>query len=64
MCICCNRCVLLFSLLDAGLLARSQYLEGPATGHLYTDISWLPSVHKENVEMVPKIPRCHYMLLI
>jgi len=28
--------------LDAGLLARSQYPEGPATGHLDTGFSWLP----------------------
>jgi len=27
-------CVLLFFTLDVGLLARSQYSEGPATGHL------------------------------
>ena len=27
---------LLFFTLDAGLLARSQYSEGPATGHLDT----------------------------
>ena len=26
----------LFGTLDAGLLARSQYSEGPATGHLDT----------------------------
>jgi len=26
--------------LDAGLLARSQYSEGPATGHLDTGFSW------------------------
>ena len=26
--------------LVAGLLARSQYLEGPATGHLGTGFSW------------------------
>jgi len=29
-----------FLTLDAGLLARSQYLEGPATGHLDTGFSW------------------------
>ena len=27
---------------DAGLLARSQYSEGPATGHLDTRFSWFP----------------------
>jgi len=26
--------------LDAGLLARSQYPEGPATGHFDTGFSW------------------------
>ena len=31
-----------FFTLDAGLLARSQYSEGPATGHLDTGVSWLP----------------------
>jgi hypothetical protein len=30
--------------LDAELLARSQYLEGPATGHLSTGFSWFPCV--------------------
>jgi len=33
---------LLFFTLDAGLLARSQYSEGPATGHLDTGFSWFP----------------------
>ena len=41
-CICCTMCVLLVLTLDAGLLARSQYPEGPATGHLDTDFSWFP----------------------
>ena len=27
---------------DAGLLARSQYSEGPATGHFDTGFSWFP----------------------
>ena len=31
---CCNMGVLLYFTLDAGLLARSQHSEGPATGHL------------------------------
>jgi len=37
MCICCT-CIAVFTL-DAGLLARSQYSEGPATGHLDTGFS-------------------------
>jgi len=32
--------------LDAGLLARSQYSEGPATGHLDTGFSRFPCVYK------------------
>ena len=35
-------CVVVFTL-DAGLLARSQYSEGSATGHLDTGFSWFPS---------------------
>jgi len=31
---------------DAGLLARSQYPEGPATCHLDTGFSWFPCVYK------------------
>jgi len=34
-------CIAVFTL-DAGLLARSQYSEGPATGHLDTGLSWFP----------------------
>ena len=32
--------------LDAGLLARSQYPEGPVNGHLDTGFSWFPCVYK------------------
>jgi len=32
--------------LDVGLLARSQYPEGPATGHVDTGFSWFPCVYK------------------
>ena len=33
----------LFDKVDAGLLAGSQYPEGPATGHLDPGFSWFPS---------------------
>jgi len=36
-----------FFTLDAGLLARSQYSEDPATGHLDTGFFWFPSVYKQ-----------------
>ena len=39
--------------LDAGLLARSQYLEGPATGHLDTGFSWFPCVYKRMLRWFP-----------
>jgi len=59
MCICCTLyafvvpyvyllyyvCIAVLTL-DAGLLARSQYPEGPATGHLDTGFSWFPCVYK------------------
>jgi len=50
---CCTMCVLLYYVcvavftLDARLLARSQYSEGPATGHLDTGFSWFPCVYKQ-----------------
>ena len=41
--ICCTLCALFFYFtLDAGLLARSQYSEGPATGHLDIGSSLFP----------------------
>ena len=33
--------------LDARLLVRSQYSEGPATGHLDKGFSWFPCVYKQ-----------------
>jgi hypothetical protein len=39
--------------LDAGLLARSQYSEGPATGHLDTGFTWFPSVYKRMLRWFP-----------
>ena len=62
--ICCTVCVLLFFTLDAGLLARSQYSEGPATGHLDTGFFLTSLCLHVKAEMVPKIPSCHYKLLM
>ena len=39
--------------LDAGMLARSQYPEGPATGHLDTGFSWFPCVYKRMLRWFP-----------
>ena len=39
--------------LDAGLLARSQYPEGPAIGHLDTGFSWFPCVYKRMLRWFP-----------
>ena len=36
----------MMQIVDAGLLAKSQYPEGPATGHLDTGFSWFPYVYK------------------
>ena len=38
---------------DAGLLARCQYPEGPATGHLDTGFSWFPFVYKRMLRWSP-----------
>jgi len=38
-------CIAVLTLV-AGLLARSQYPEGLATGHFDTGFSWFPSVYK------------------
>ena len=59
MCICCTLCVfvvlccIVVLTLDAGLLARSQYPEGPATGHLGTGFSLFPSVCKRMLRWFP-----------
>jgi hypothetical protein len=49
-CICCILCVSVVlcvyccSYLNAGLLAKGQYPESPATAHLDTGFSWFPCV--------------------
>jgi hypothetical protein len=40
--------------LDAGLLTRSQYSEGPATDHLDTGFSWFPCVYKQMLRLFPR----------
>jgi hypothetical protein len=52
MCICCTVCIAVLTL-DAGLLARSQYPEGAATGHLDTGFSWFPWVYKRILRWFP-----------
>ena len=37
------------------MLARSQYLEGPATGHLGTGFSRFPSVYKQMLRRFPRL---------
>ena len=45
--------VLFLHSLVAGLLAISQYSEGPATGHLGTGFSWFPCVYKQMLRWFP-----------
>ena len=45
-------CIAVFTL-DAGLLARSEYAEGPATDHLDTGFSWFPCVYKQMLRWFP-----------
>jgi hypothetical protein len=52
MCICYTVCIAVLNL-DAGLLARSQYPEGPATGHLDTGFSRFPCVYKRMLRWFP-----------
>jgi len=47
-------CLYCWCYLDAELLARSQYLEGPATGHLDTGFSWFPCVYKQMLRWLPR----------
>jgi len=66
MCICCTLyvfvvpyvyflyyvCIAVLTL-DAGLLVRSQYPEGPPTGHLDTGFSCFPCVYKRMLRWFP-----------
>jgi len=66
MCICCTYVYLLYSYvyllyyvfidiftLDAELLTRSEYPEGPATGHLETGFSRFLCVYKRMLRWLP-----------
>ena len=48
-------CIAVLHTLDAGLLARSQYSEGPATGHLDTGFSRFPCVYKQMLRRFPTL---------
>jgi len=48
----CYVCIAVLTL-DVGLLARSQYPEVPATGHLDTGFSWFPYVYKRMLRWFP-----------
>jgi len=48
-------CIAVLHTLDAGLLARSQYSEGPATGHLDTGFSRFPCVYKQMLRWFPRL---------
>ena len=39
-------CIAVLHTLVAGFMARSQYPEGPVTGHLSTGFSWFPCAYK------------------
>ena len=49
--LCVHCCFFYFS---AGLLARSQHPEGPATGHLDTGFSRFPCVYKQMLRWFPR----------
>jgi hypothetical protein len=55
-----------FFTVDAGLLARSQYSEGPATGHLGTGFSWFPCIYKRMLRWFPCFscspPHLHFLV--
>ena len=41
--------------LVAGLLARSQYPEGPVTGHFGTAFFWFPCVYRRMMRLFPRL---------
>ena len=45
-------CIAVFPV-DTELMARSQYPEGPANGHLDTGFPWFPSVYNQMLRRLP-----------
>jgi len=48
-------CIAVLLTLVAGFLSRSQYLEGPVTGHHGTGFSWFPCVYKRMLRWFPRL---------
>ena len=55
MCIVLLCCIAVLRNSVDGLLARSQYPEGPANGHLGTGFSWFPCVYKQMLRWFPRL---------
>ena len=55
MCIVLPRVYRCLTTLVAGLLARSQYLEGPVTGYLGTGFLWFPCVYNRMLRWFPRL---------
>jgi len=51
----CTVCAAVLHTLLAGWLARSQYSEVPATGHLCTGVTWSPCVYKRMLRWLPRL---------
>jgi hypothetical protein len=51
----CYMCTAVLHTSVAGLLTRSQYPEGPATGHPGTGFSWFPCVQKRMLRWFPRL---------
>ena len=52
---CFTMCIAVSHTLVAGLLAGSQYPEGPATRHLDTGFSWFSCVYKQMLRWFPRL---------
>ena len=48
-------CIAVLHTVVAGLLARSQYSESPATGHPDTGFSWFPCVYNQMLRRFPTL---------